>query len=199
MSLSLRMSLPVGHFVVDCIALGLWLWHANTVYQPKADSVGAWRAPVAFFQEGGSIHFEPRFDSTPEEFYFLAAGNLPAMLVSSTLRPEGSIVTSTKRWDPAWFSIHEGVSFAFWFGIGALFDSGVLRIRKLMVGYLVSRFGFAVFLLLPGIARIGSRLEVLCWFAFGAYLFVLALRWTFSKIRLGVLKHRSSNGSSQGQ
>src|ERR1700675_2033945 len=135
MNLPLRISLPVGHLVIDCIALGLWLWHANT-YQPKADSVRARIDSVAFFQEGGSVHFEPRFDSTPEEFYFLAAGNLPVMLVSSTLRPEGSIVDSTKRWDPAWFSIHEGVSFAFWFGIGALFDAGVLRIRKLMVGYL---------------------------------------------------------------
>ncbi len=139
---------------------------------------------VAYFQEGGSVEFEPKFE--PEDLLFLAAGNLPAMVVSGTLRPDGLWVSFRKRWDPAWFSIHEGISFLFWFGIGALLDSGVLRIRKSIGGFLIARSCFAAFLFLPGIARVGSRLEVLCWLAFGVYVLAVSLRWAFCKLQIRV-------------
>jgi hypothetical protein len=182
MNLSRRILLPAGHLAVDCLALAFWLWHANTLYQPRVGSLRTRVETVAFFQEGGAVQFQPSFE--PHELLFLGAGNLPAMIVSGTLRPDGLWASFKKRWDPAWFSIHEGISLSFWFGIGALLESGGLRIRKLMVGFLAARSSIVAFLFLPEIANIGARLEVLCWLAFGVYVLAVALRWAFCKLQL---------------
>ncbi len=137
-----------------------------------------------FLQEG-AIGFAPRFDvRPPAELLLLACGNLPAMAVSVALRPDGQRPTPAKLWDPVWFSIHEAVSFLLWFALGAWLDSGVLRIRKLMVAYLAARFTFAAFLAWRGVAEIGRHIEVLCWLAFGVYVVVVGLNWVASKIRL---------------
>jgi hypothetical protein len=53
-----------------------------------------------------------------------------------------------------------------------------------MMVYLVTRFGFAVFLLAHGVAAIGWRIEVLSWLAFGVYTIVICLRWALSKTHL---------------
>jgi hypothetical protein len=184
MNLPLRIALPTGHLlVVDGVILVLWLWHASTLYLPRVD---LFRPPieVVFVQEGGSVIFEPRFISLPDELLFLGSGNLPAMLVSDTVRPEVHIIKLSKRWGPVWFSIHEVVSLLFWFAIGVLFDVRVLRIGKLLVTYLAVRVGFTAFLFLHGAAAIGWRFEVLSWMAFGAYVVVLALRRLYSKTLL---------------
>jgi hypothetical protein len=78
--------LPFGHLTVDCVVLALWLWHAHTLYHPTADLFPSRTTAVRFFQEGGSVAFDPKFISPPE-FLLLASGTLPAMLVSTTVRP----------------------------------------------------------------------------------------------------------------
>jgi len=184
MNLRCRIVLPFAHLSVDCVILVLWLWHAHALYRPKADLFPSRTEPVLFFQEGGSVAFDPKFISPPAEFLLLASGTLPAMLVSGTVRPEAHILTPTKLWDPAWFLIHETVAFLLWFAIGVSLDTGLLRIRNLMMVYLATRFGFAVFLLAHGVAAVGWRIEVLSWLAFGVYMVVVCLRWALSKTHL---------------
>jgi hypothetical protein len=154
-----------------------------------------------FFQGEAPIAFTPEFILPPAETLFLASGNLPALLVSLTVRPEALRVTPAKRWDPIWFAIHEAVSFLLWFVVGILLDRGLLRISKLMAAYIVVRFGFAAFLLVHGVAEIGWRVEVLAWWAFVVYGIVLALRWILSRARIpdpmGILQpHRLSRPTS---
>ena len=175
--------MPLGHLAVDCLILGLWLWHASAIYRSNVDSLRYRAEPALFFQEGGgSVAFNPRFPP-PAEFLFLASGNPLALFVSGALRPEAGVLTPAKLWDPVWFLIHEGVSFLFWFGVGALLDYGLLRIKRLMTIYLVTRIGFAACLLVRGVAGIGWRVEVLSWMAFGVYAIVAGLCWLFSKAR----------------
>ena len=185
MNLRWRIVLPFAHLSVDCVILVLWLWHASPLYHPKAHSFPSPVAPVLFFQEDGSITFEPKFMSPPEEFLLLTSGTLPATFVSGTLRPEAHILTPTKPWDRIWFLIHEAVSFLIWFVIGVSLDTGLLRLRKPVIVYLATRFGFAVFLSAHGVAAIGWRIEVVSWLTFGVYLIVVCLRWAFSKAHLG--------------
>ena len=179
-----RIVLPFAHLSVDCLILVLWLWHASALYPPKAESFRSRVAPGLFLQEEGSITFKPEFLSPPEEFLLLTSGTLPAMFVSGTMRPEALILTPTKAWDKVWFLIHEAASFLIWFVVGVTLDKGLLRLRKLMVAYLLTRFGFAVFLWAHGIAAIGWRIEVLAWLTFGVYLIVVCLHWIFSKAHL---------------
>ena len=107
MKLRWRVVLPFGHLAVDCLLLVLWLWHAPSLFRPKADA-SPWRIESVFlFQESESIPFDPKFIVPPAEFLLLASGTLPAALVSGAVRPEAHIVTSAKLWDPIWFLIHE--------------------------------------------------------------------------------------------
>jgi hypothetical protein len=184
MKLRWRIVLPFGHLTVDCVVLVLWLWHAHSLYRPKADLIPSRIEPVLLLQERGSVAFDPKFISPSAEFLLLASGTLPAMLVSGTVRPEAHIPTPKKLWDPVWFLIHEIVSFLLWFAVGVALESGLLRIRKLMAAYLAVRFGFAALLMVHGVADIGWRIEVLSWLAFGVYAIVVFLRWVFSKIHL---------------
>jgi hypothetical protein len=104
------------------------------------------------------------------------------MFISDRMRP--GLPTPKKLWDPIWFFIQETVSFLVWFAIGGLLDSGVLEIKKLMLAYLIVRFGFAAgFLIAHGVAAIGWRVQLLSWLAFGVYTTVLCLRWALSKIQ----------------
>lgn len=176
--------MPFGHLAVDCIMLAIWLWHAHSLYQRKTDYLPSRIEPVLFFQEGGSVTFDPRFIDPPAEFLLLASGTLPAMLISGVVRPEAHILTPSKLWDPVWFSVHEIVSFGVWFVVGVLLDSGLLRITRLMAAYLAVRFGFAVLLTVHGVAQIGWRIEVLAWLAFGVYAIVVGLRWALTRARL---------------
>jgi hypothetical protein len=181
MNIPWRVLLPFGHLAVDCVVLALWLWHADTLYRPRSDSVRPRVEQALFFQGEGSVAFEPKFFSPQPEFLFLTSGNLPALLVSLAVRPEALGLTPAKPWDPVWFSIHEAVSSLFWFAVGVLLDRRLRRIGKLMVAYLMVRFGFAAFLLVHGVADIGWRVEVLAWWAFVVYGIVVALRWILSR------------------
>jgi hypothetical protein len=177
-----RIVLSFGNLAVDCLVLVLWLFHAPSLYRPKADA-SPWRIePVLLFQEGGSFVFDPKSIEPPAEFLLLASGSVPAMLVSGALRPEAHILTLARLWDPVWFLIHETISFLLWFGIGALIDSGLMRIKKTMMAYLVTRFGFAVLLTWHRVADVGWRVEVLFWLAFVVYAVIIWLRWAFSKL-----------------
>jgi hypothetical protein len=49
-------------------------------------------------------------------------------------------MTRAKLWDPIWFFFHETLSFLLWLGIGVSIDSGLIRIKKTMVAYFVTRF-----------------------------------------------------------
>lgn len=149
----------------------------NTRYHPKADSFLRPIEPVLFLQEG-RVPFDQTFDLPEGEFLFLSNGNLPAALISTTVRPDAHIA---KRWDRVWFLTHETVSAMIWFALGWLLDSGILRLRKLAITYLAVRFFFVMFLVHP-VAEFGWRLEVVCWMALGAYCLVAALRWVFSKL-----------------
>ncbi|MBZ5575983.1 MAG: hypothetical protein LAP40_05425 [Acidobacteriia bacterium] len=184
MSLPKRILLPAGHLLVDCIVLLLWLWHSNTLYRPKADSSVPQIEPVLLLQEG-SIAFDPKFFDPPAEFSFVALGNVPAMLISGTARPEAHIVTRAKHWDPVWFGIHEVASSLLWLGIGVLIDSGRLRMGRLMMTYLVARFSFVPLLLLRRVAGTGWRWEMIFWLALVVYGVVVIGFKLVSKTRLG--------------
>jgi hypothetical protein len=179
-----RIFLPFGHLTVDCLVLALWLGHIQSLYRPKAEVYPSLLMPVLLFQEAGQPAWNPKFSSPPPEFLLLAAGNVPAMLVSVELRPEAAIVTFEKPWDPVWFLIHETMCFLIWFAIGVSLDSGLLRLVKTMVAYLGMRFGLAVFLEARGVAYAGGHLEVLLWSGFGVYALIVCLRWVLSKIHL---------------
>src|SRR5437868_2213487 len=116
MEIRWRILLPVGHLVVDCVVLALWLWHGNTLYQPTADSLRHRIQPILFLHEGVSFTVELQW-SPPDDLIFLASGDLPAMLISDALRPKAYIVTRSKLWDRSWFLIHEALSFSLWFTV----------------------------------------------------------------------------------
>ena len=178
-----RTILPLGHFVVDCLILALWLWQAQSLYRPKAMLPARGVEPVFFLQEGGSVQWNPIFHP-PDEYLLLSAGTFPALLVSDSIKPEAHVITPAKLWDPAWFCVHESASILIWFAIGALLDSGFFRIRKSIAAYLVVRLGFALLSTVPGVADIGWRVEVLFWIAFIVYLIAARLRWAVSKAGL---------------
>ena len=137
-----------------------------------------------FYQEGGSVSFEPAFDAAEsEEFLFITGGSLPATLVSSSARPNAYLVTRRKHWDPTLFLIHEAVAVPLWFAIGMLLDAGRLSIRNLMLAFLGLRIGLAALLWLRNVAEIGWRLEVIAWMAFLVYLVAIAVRGGVSFLR----------------
>ena len=178
-----RIVLPLGHFVVDCLILALWLWQAQSLYRPKAVLPARGVEPVFFLQEGGSVQWNPIFHP-PDEYLLLAAGTFPALLISAAIRPQWHLMTPAKLWDPIWFVVHESASVLIWFVIGRLLDSGFLRIRRLMVVYFAGRLGLALLLTTPYVAHIGWRILVLFWLGFCGYLIFSCVRWAVSKARL---------------
>lgn len=182
MKLRWWIGLPFSNLALDCLALCLWLWHANAVYRPKAEVFQLRMKPVLFFQESGSVTFDPKSLPPPAEFLVFSSGTLPALLVSGAMRPEAQVLTPKKLWDPIWFVIHEAVSFLLWFGIGLAVESGFFRAKKSILAYLGLRSCFASLLIVHGIANFAWRLQVLAWLAFGIYVAVVCLHWTLSKI-----------------
>jgi len=137
---------------------------------------------MSFQDTEPSVSFDVRFPEPPE-FLFLTSGTLPATLASGLLRPEVEETSPRNLWSSIRFFVYEASSFLFWFGIGALLDSGRLRIAKTMGVYLGARGGFAVFLPFGNVAQIGWRIEVLSWLAFAGYAIFLVSRWGFVKTR----------------
>jgi hypothetical protein len=173
--------LPFGHLAVDCVILALWVWHAYGLYRPKAELPRPRIASIVLLQEGDGIPFTPEFSSPPPQILFLASGTLPAMLVSSLLRPGAHLLTPQNRWDPVWFVIHEMMCCLVWAGVGRLIDSGLTRIQVPMGAYLAARFGGSAFSPIDRVADVGWRVEVLVWMVLVVYLTGKPLRGAFPK------------------
>jgi hypothetical protein len=132
--------------------------------------------PVLFLQDDSTVAWEPQYMPPGPEFVLLAFGNLPAAVISIVARPEAHIQNRKKLWDPIWFVLHETISFPLWFAIGVWVERGRVRLKKVMVGFLAGRFGFTAFLVVPGIMRLGSALEMLFWLCVSLYAIGIGLR-----------------------
>jgi hypothetical protein len=105
------------------------------------------------------------------------------MILALSLRPEA--LPDRIRgplWDPPWFLIQESISFPLWFAVGVYLDSHSRRLMRTVQLFLAIRCLFAVLILVPGVARLGSLVEALFWFAAGIFAIVVAIGWAHRQL-----------------
>jgi hypothetical protein len=169
---------------IDIVVLALGVRHLDAVrHKTKAYSLReSILKPVLMLQESGAPGWDFKYDVPPaDEFVFIACGDLPAGIVSSSLRP-GALVARVRGplWDPWWFLIQESVSFPLWFAVGAYLDSTRRRLTKTVQWFFAMRCAFAVlFIVVPGAARLGSVAEGLFWVVVGIYAIVHGMGWIY--------------------
>jgi hypothetical protein len=184
-SFRFRYFLPIAQLFIDLLALILGVWHVEaTRHRIKAHSLQKSDVIPVLFQESGAPGWDFKYDSQPiEQFGFIGVGNLPAMIVSSNLRP-GALLMSFHGplWDPAWFLIQELISFPIWFAIGVNLESRPPRFTRTVQWYLATRAAFTVFLLVPRVARPGTLVEMLFWVITAIYAIAVGIGWTRRKL-----------------
>jgi hypothetical protein len=164
------------------LALGAWhldaIRHKSKAYSLRESIV----KPVLMLQESGAPGWDFRHDAPlVDEFVFITCGNVPAGIVSSSLRP-GALYARFRGalWDPKWFLIQELISFPIWFAFGAYLDSKRRRLKRIVQWFLATRGAFAaLFVFVPGVARLGSIAEGLFWIAAGIDTVVHGMGWIY--------------------
>jgi hypothetical protein len=192
-----RYLLPYGHLLIDVICLVVGVWHLNAIRgRVKSDLNPQPIVHPALLQEAGAPGWDFRHVYIPpvEEYVFLGLGNLPACIVAVSIRPHGMLMPMTRGplWDTSWLLIQESLAFPLWFAAGILADSRGGLFAGWCRWFIAARFLFAVFLLAPGIARLGLFAEILFWFALFGYALLRALAWCFSALRAASANVRSS-------
>jgi hypothetical protein len=136
-------------------------------------------APAMLLQEDGGVAWDPIYVPPPPEFMLLASGSLPAGMVSMSLRPKAWWATRQRIWDPVWFLLHEALAVPLWFLIGWRIDLGRSQLKKLMLIFLLARWGFGAIDIVSGAARIGAALQCLFWLGVAVYTVISAMAWIY--------------------
>src|SRR5215471_4360226 len=180
-----RWLLPIGHLIVDVVMLAILIAHARAFYgNDRAQHAPQPAIRWVLLQEGTTVEWDPQYLPPPRDFVLLAAGNLPAALVSCSLRPSAHFRTRRHLWDPAWFLIHQAISFPIWFLLGLGIDSERVRIRRVMLAFLSARALFALMALVStNASEIVGKCETFFWLAFGAWSIVWCIICGAARLR----------------
>lgn len=167
-----RWLLPIGHLLVDFVLLASL---TGSSVAPFQSSQGLRERLSAFhtvrFQEDVGILFEPKNLPPRDEFLQIISGNPAAGLLSAYLRPDAAVVTRGRWWDRIWFLLHEVISFACWYLLGAWVDSQRLRVRVVMLAYLFMRVVSAA----AGLHQFGWRAQIVFWLVVTLFCLVIGL------------------------
>jgi hypothetical protein len=172
-----RWSLPLGHAVIDCIALIALITYSHRVFRSEVGGHGFVR-PALLLQESGSIEWDPRTLPPPGPVLIITTGALPSGLIAGTLRPNAAYIGRRPLWDPIWLLLHEALSFPCWFLLGVWSDTRRGLLIKVMIGYLAARLLFVV----TGSYDVGWRFQILFWMGMVLCLFGLGIA---HQIRVG--------------
>jgi hypothetical protein len=132
-----RWTLPVANAAVDAVLLGVLAWR-----------------PLPLPPE-----------TMPPELSLIAAGTLPAGVVTWTL---------LQRAAERWIWLHEGLALLVWYGIGAWADRGRSGARRVCRLYLMVRAVTVMVAAAPAEAQFASLVLALAWLA---GVFVMARQW----------------------
>lgn len=179
-----RSLLPAAHTAIDLLLVAAWIWHAVVVLNPESRSSRPAGSTVsAAYARNESIGWEPiTVGSLEPHFALLLTGNLPAGILSGSIRPEAGWQTRHRLWDPVWLLVHEAAAIPFWFLMGAWLDSGRSNLARVMRAYLVGR----IVLALLAIAWAGNwwTVQFVFWLGFGAYGLLQGFHWLRRTVRV---------------
>jgi len=171
--------LPVGHLIVDCVLLALWIGAAQARVKPAIPKSVIVK-PV-LLQESGAPGWDFRFDPPPQ-FLLLPTGDMPAFAIAEFFRPQRRL-SLKKPWDLVWFSIYEAASLVVWFAMGLSLDRGWLPIVRTMAGFLVVRIIFTASFGSGLVAELGYKVQTFFWLWVVAYVIFCGLRWVIRRSR----------------
>lgn len=175
----LRWTLPIAHLLLDSIFLCLWIWQTQVDMSNQKSALAI--KPIAYAaQDDGGVTWEPTHIDAPIPGFFqlLAFGNVPAAVISMSIRREAWYQYRTKLWDPVWFAIHEAISFPIWWLLGALAEASSRGFRRMLTYFIFGRIALAIFGIWQPYANLGA-LEFLYWFALSVFLTIRLLRWGY--------------------
>jgi hypothetical protein len=161
--------LPIGHLMIDAVLLGLFIAQGSAMYSPNGSRIRQPPARIFQVQEGSRIDWDPTFVNPSPRFLLLAAGNLPAALISGTVRPRAHIQKPAQLWDPLWFGTHETISSVVWFLIGVGIDARCFLLRREMLAFLTVRAVCVALLPAFNLVRVVASLEAVVWLAFAIW------------------------------
>ena len=164
-----RWVLPLAHLMIDAVLLGLFIAQGAPIYPRDGNLIRRSPTRVLRVQEGSSIDWDPASVNPSPRFLLLAAGNLPAAFISGGVRPRAHVQTRLHLWDPIWFGIHETMSSAIWFLIGAGIDARRFLLRREMVAFCGARALCIALLPALNVARLAASLEMVAWLAFAIW------------------------------
>jgi hypothetical protein len=139
-------------------------------------------APV-LLQEDGAPGWDFRYLPPSGAFLSMALGNIPASVISLSIRPDGEHQWRGHVWDPSWFLLHESIAAPIWFLFGWAAGTGTIAPRPHVL-FLGFRVLTATFCRSDTIARLAGIGGFLFWLCISGYLAFIGIRWLARRLPL---------------